>query len=185
MARRIVDEADRLTERVDESLAVGRERTVPDARRFDPEEPLLEAVDDWGPRLEDAGVKLVADLHPTDPVTGDPAAIRDAVACLLDNALKYHDPNKPQKMAWLTLQQEGKNVVIEVTDNGIGVPPEMRAAIFDRFVRVEGPNRGLSGGHGLGLAQVAEIARLHGGTVACTDGVDGGARFTLRLPAHQ
>jgi len=185
MARRIVDEADRLTARVDEILSVGRERTVPNPRKFDPEEPLLEAIDDWGPRLEDAGVKLIADLNPTDSVLGDAAALRDAVACLLDNGLKYHDERKAEPTVWLTLGQDGKHIVVDVADNGIGVPTAMRKAIFERFVRVEGPNRGAAGGHGLGLAQVAEIARMHKGTVECTPGVDGGARFTLRLPAHQ
>ncbi len=185
MAGRITDEADRLTARVDEILSVGRERTIPDPRPFDPEEPLLEAIDSWGPRLETAGVTLEADLHPTDTVLGDADALRDAVGCLLDNALKYRDEARPDPRVWLTLRQEGGHVEVEVLDNGIGVPEKLRRTIFDRFTRVEGPNRGRAGGHGLGLAQVAEIVRMHKGAVSCTDGVDGGARFTLRLPAMQ
>jgi len=185
MARRITDEADRLTARVDEILAVGRARRMPEPTEFDPEEPLLEAIDTWGPRLETAGVKLVADLHPTDTLMGDPEAIRDAVGCLLDNALKYHDEAKAEPKVWLTLHQDGQNLVIDVADDGIGVPADLRASIFERFVRVEGPNRGRAGGHGLGLSQVAEIAAMHGGSVRCTEGEDGGARFTLRLPANK
>ncbi len=184
-ANRIIAEADRLTARVDQVLAVARTRTIPRPEPFDPEEALLAAVDDWGPRLEEGGVKLLADLHPTDPVVGDAQAIQDAVACLLDNALKYKRDDRPDPMVWLLAAQQGRWVEISVTDNGLGVPPEMRESIFERFVRVEGPNRGMAGGHGLGLSQVLEIVEAHGGTVACTEGVDGGARFTLRIPAER
>ncbi|MBW2253944.1 MAG: HAMP domain-containing histidine kinase [Deltaproteobacteria bacterium] len=185
MAGRIMNEADRLTTRVDEILAVGRRRALPNPKAFDPEEALLEAIDQWGPRMQSAGVTLSADLHPTAEILGDQESVRDAVGCLLDNALKYREESGEDGHVWLTLEQEGKQVVIEVTDNGIGVPEDIREAIFERFVRVEGPNRGRSGGHGLGLAQVGEIARMHKGTVKCTEGVEGGARFTLRLPALQ
>lgn len=184
MASAIQREADRLTERVNEILAVAKERTVREPVAFDPEEPLLAAVDLWGPRLERAGVHFEADLEPTDELFGDPDALRDAVSCLLDNALKYRDEERDDPSVWLTLTQEGPRIRIEVVDNGLGVPAPQRASVFERFVRVEGPNRGKAGGHGLGLAQVAEIARAHDGTVRCTDGVDGGARFTIELPAR-
>lgn len=183
MARSIVREADRLAQRVEEILAVAKERKLPDPEPFDPEEPLLEAIDDWGPRLEHAGVRLEADLHATDQVLGDATAIRDAVACLLDNALKYRNTASAEPRVWLKLEQLGRDVLIDVLDNGLGVPPDMRDAIFDQFVRVEGPNRGFAGGHGLGLAQVREIVEAHRGTVRCEEGVDGGTRFVIALPA--
>lgn len=181
MARSIVREADNLTQRVNEILSVTRERKLRQPEPFDPEEPLFEAIDQWGPRLEVAGVGFEADLQPTDEVLGDSEAIRDAVACLLDNALKYRREDVDARV-WLSSEQRGNRVVLSVTDNGLGVPPPMRAAIFDRFVRVEGDNRGKAGGHGLGLAQVAQIAEAHGGTVRCVDGIDGGARFEIELP---
>ena len=184
MARRIVDEADRLKSRVDEVLSVAQQRTIPSPAIYDPEEAVLEAIDQWGPRLEDAGVRLHADLHPTDEVLGDMAALRDAVGCLLDNALKYRHPTRDAQV-WLELHQEGRQVVIEVADNGIGVPKPMRRSIFQRFVRVEGPNRGKAGGHGLGLNQVREIVEAHEGTVVCLDGMGGGARFVIRVPAQR
>ena len=183
MARRIMDEADKLTQRVDEVLAVARERTIPDPVVFDPEEVLYEVIDQWGPRYEDAGVTFVAELDPTEMVKGDPVALRDAVSCLVDNALKYRREDHPTPKVWLRLHEEGRRVFVEVSDNGMGVPKAMRRSIFERFVRVEGPNRGKAGGHGLGLAQVAEIVRAHKGSITCVDGVDGGARFVVSLPA--
>lgn len=182
MARRIQDEADRLRARVDEILSVSREDSLPHPVPFDPEEAVLEAIDAWAPRYEAAGVALHADLHATEEVNGDAAAVRDAVGCLLDNALKYRREDRADASVWLTLTPAGRCVEITVTDNGLGVPPKMRKAVFERFVRVEGPNRGMAGGHGLGLAQVARVARQHRGSVLCTEGVDGGARFVLRLP---
>ena len=64
----------------------------------------------------------------------------------------------------------------------VGVPAQERKNIFQRFIRVEGPHRGLSGGHGLGLAFVKETAQAHNGSVRCVDGLMGGAKFILRLP---
>ncbi len=183
MAARIVAEADRLTARVEEILDAARARTIPRPETFDPEEAAYEAIDQWGPRLEAAGMELRADLHPTAEVLGDPRALRDAIGCLLDNALKYRRADRDDARVELRLDQRGDTVRIEVADNGIGVPPAMRDAIFDRFVRVEGPNRGLAGGYGLGLAQVAEIVAAHRGRVWCEEGPEGGARFVIELPA--
>lgn len=183
MARSIVREADHLTHRVNEILAVTRERVVREPQPFDPEEPLYEAIDAWGPRLEQAGVVFEAELEPTDEVLGDAEALRDAVACLLDNALKYRRPDADPPTVSLTCVQVGQRVQIAVTDNGIGVPEAMRTQIFDRFVRVEGENRGAAGGHGLGLAQVAQIAAAHRGTARCEPVDGGGSRFVLDLPA--
>lgn len=184
-AQRIIDEADRLTARIDEVLSSTRERRIPDPVVFDLEETLYELIDVWGPRMEQHGVQLEADLDLAPEVKGDPQAARDAIGCLLDNALKYRDPDKPERLVRLSLSTDEaeRYAVVEVVDNGLGVPPKLRTEIFQQFVRVEGPNRGLSGGHGLGLAQVARTAEAHGGDVVCSEGVDGGARFTLRLAA--
>jgi signal transduction histidine kinase len=184
MANAIVRETDNLTARVNEILSVAKERTLRKPEPFDPEEALLEAIETWGPRFEAAGVRFTADLAPTDEVNGDMEAIRDATACLLDNALKYHRPDADPPTVELTLEQEGHTIRIAVADNGLGVPANMRSEIFDRFVRVEGPNRGKSGGHGLGLAQVADIVKGHRGRARCEEGIDGGSRFVLELPAH-
>ncbi|MCA9492651.1 MAG: HAMP domain-containing histidine kinase [Myxococcales bacterium] len=183
MARRIVQEADNLTRRVDEVLSVARERTIPSPKPFDVEELVYVLMEEWGPRYDDAGVTFSVDAAPTDPVLGDATAMRDAIACLLDNALKYRNEARPDPRVDLTLTQEGNQVVVAVTDNGLGVPKAMRRKVFDRFVRVEGPHRGKAGGHGLGLHQVKEIVVAHKGSVACLESPGGGASFVLRLPA--
>jgi len=181
LAERSVDEADRLTARVNEVRALSRTRELPTDQVFDVEEPMLDLVEQWAPRYDQAGVRFLADLAPVDPIKGDPVAIRDAVACLLDNALKYRREDIDSAV-WLNVREDGQHIEIEVLDNGIGVPRDQRKAIFERFVRVEGPNRGKAGGHGLGLGQVQDIVRKHHGTVRCETGVDGGSRFVVRLP---
>jgi signal transduction histidine kinase len=182
MAKRIVNESDRLTDRVEEILALSKSRTIPKPKRLDPEEPVMDAIMHWSPRMEANSVDFSADLELTGEVFGDVLSLRDAIACLLDNAIKYRREDISDSRVLLRLYEDEHMVIIEVSDNGIGVPADQREIIFDRFARVEGPNRGRSGGHGLGLAQVEEIVRAHNGQVQCSDGIDGGSCFTIRLP---
>ncbi len=73
--------------------------------------------------------------------------------------------------------------MVEVADDGPGIPPEMRAQIFDRFVRGDGPADTASGsGSGLGLAIVSAVATSHGGNVEVEEAPGGGALFRVRIP---
>jgi signal transduction histidine kinase len=80
-------------------------------------------------------------------------------------------------------RRDGDDVIVEVSDEGPGVPEEMRAQIFDRFVRGDGDRGGAGSGSGLGLAIVRAVAESLGGSVALDSGEAGGARFTVRIPA--
>jgi signal transduction histidine kinase len=76
---------------------------------------------------------------------------------------------------------DSEAAVLEVSDNGPGIPNELHERIFERFVRA--PNEvTASGGSGLGLAIVGAVAEAHGGSVKLTDSPDGGARFVVRIP---
>jgi signal transduction histidine kinase len=75
-------------------------------------------------------------------------------------------------------------VILEIDDDGAGIPPESRAAIFERFTRLDGARDRRHGGAGLGLSIVHEIVTAHGGVVSADDSPLGGARFIVRLPAH-
>jgi len=180
-SRRILDESDRLTERVNQILEMGRARDPGRPELVELYDLLEELADEWEPRMEDAGVILERDLQPVT-LEADPLLLRDALACLLDNALKYRDEEHEDSGVWLSCGREGNKAVVVVADNGIGIPPEKRQVIFERFARVEGPNRGKAGGHGLGLAFVAEAVKNHRGRVEAKDGVDGGIRFVVKIP---
>jgi signal transduction histidine kinase len=126
------------------------------------------------------GATLEARIDETPEVEVDVELMQDAIGNLLDNALKYNRPG----IAGLCRIRTGftrRWVIIEVSDNGLGVPPDKRSLVFERFTRVEGPGRGKAGGHGLGLAFVADTATAHDGLVECVDGIDGGATFRIKL----
>ena len=99
---------------------------------------------------------------------------------LLDNAAR-HTPEGATIS--LRLSQQGDYAVVEVADDGPGIPAAMRTQIFDRFVRGEGPADTARGtGTGLGLAIVSAVASSHDGTVEVTDSPSGGALFRARIP---
>lgn len=180
-AQRIIHEADRLHARVDEVLIAAR-GAVPQAPvRADAAALLRELVETWRPRLDTVGGTITVEAPDALVILVKPPLLRDALTNLIDNALKYRHPDRPLRVH-ARLQADRRQVVFEIIDNGIGVPPALRHAVFERFRRVEGPGRGKSGGHGLGLAFVAEAARAHRGRAECKDGVEGGARFIFRFP---
>lgn len=111
-------------------------------------------------------------------VLGDPDRLRRAVANLVDNA-RVHAGRRVA----VTVRPEDGWAVIEVADDGPGVAPADRSAIFDRFVRADTARAREHGGAGLGLAIVTGIAHQHGGRVRCADpDALPGARFVVELP---
>jgi len=113
-------------------------------------------------------------------VEGSRDELHRMVLNLLDNAIRHTRPNACIE---LTLREEAGYAVVEVGDNGPGIPKKMRAQIFDRFVRGRGPSDTARGnGTGLGLSIVSAVAESHGGTVKATESKSGGALFTARIP---
>jgi signal transduction histidine kinase len=82
----------------------------------------------------------------------------------------------------VSVRRHGDRAVLEVSDRGPGVPPDMRERVFERFARGAG-DTAPSGGSGLGLAIVRAVTITHGGTVELGDAEGGGARFVVTLPA--
>ncbi|MDQ4071940.1 MAG: HAMP domain-containing histidine kinase [Actinomycetota bacterium] len=99
---------------------------------------------------------------------------------LLENAV-VHTP--PGTRVEATLSRDDATAVLDVRDDGPGVPFELRGRVFERFVRGDSDN-GARGGTGLGLAIVRAVAERHGGSVEVGVAPAGGARFTVRLPAR-
>jgi len=111
----------------------------------------------------------------------DPEALRNALDALLENAVKYTDPGDAVELA---AHADGAGgVVIEVSDSGIGVPPEALPHIFDRWARADGARTRERGGAGLGLAIVAAVARAHGGRCSVRS-LPHGTAFRLHLPVR-
>jgi len=84
------------------------------------------------------------------------------------------------------LRAEGRDAVVEVSDDGPGIPSGRREKIFERFVRGEGTaDTAVGGGSGLGLAIVRAVATSHGGSAEVGESAQGGALFRIRLPLRK
>jgi signal transduction histidine kinase len=177
---RILGEADRLQVRIDEVLRAAGRTGMSARELLAMDELVQEVLATWKPRLEQAGVELKTSLRPCPLTPIDKALLTDAVSNLIDNALKYRRTDRPSKL-WVATRATRSRCLVDVSDNGLGVPAKDRKAIFQPFTRVEQPGRGKAGGHGLGLSFVLEAAKSHGGTVECREGIDGGARFILTI----
>jgi signal transduction histidine kinase len=113
-------------------------------------------------------------------VEGSPDELHRMILNLLDNAAR-HTP--PRARIELRLAEADGEAVVEVADDGPGIPESMRTQIFDRFVRSEGPaDTANGGGTGLGLAIVSAVAASHGGSVEALEADSGGALFRAHIP---
>jgi PAS domain S-box-containing protein len=112
-------------------------------------------------------------------VDGDPARLSQIVMNLLSNAVKY----TPQGGKICALVKAGEEALIQVQDNGAGIPSEMLTRVFDLFARGDFGLERSPAGLGIGLTLVKRITELHGGRVeVASDGLGHGSTFTVRLP---
>lgn len=121
-------------------------------------------------RIDVAGVSAAR-------VFGDREKLQRLVRNLTDNAARH-----ASSAIRLAVREDDGDIVLEVDDDGPGVPPESRAVVFERFTRLDEARDREHGGAGLGLAIVAEIAAAHGGSTSVGDATLGGARFVVVLP---
>ncbi|HEX6661638.1 MAG TPA: stimulus-sensing domain-containing protein [Sphingomicrobium sp.] len=147
--------------------------------------PLIEQLAaSWENRREkgDATIAFARPRKSTAVVMGKPDRLARAINAIIDNAVSFSPPGGLVEIA---AARVGDEVRIRVDDEGPGVPPEAREAIFNRFhsIRPEGENFGRHSGLGLAIAQA--IVRGHDGEIDVQDRDDApsGARFTIRLPA--
>jgi signal transduction histidine kinase len=133
----------------------------------------------YEPLADENGLKLTLSIEDRLPVRGDRHLLSQALANLLDNALKYTQSGEVA----LAAHARGEVARVEVVDTGPGIPRDRREAVFDRFVRLEGSRS--TPGNGLGLSLVRAVARLHGGACWLEDnepGQDGGLRAVVTMP---
>jgi two-component system, OmpR family, sensor kinase len=177
--RRIEEEADRMGSLVDDMLLLARldqgrplERRPVDLTRI-----TRDAVDD---------ARAVAPNRPIDYspngaifVPGDEARLRQVLANLLQNANRHTPPDTPVHVQVVNGDGEA---VIEVADEGPGMPSDAASRVFERFWRSDPSRARASGGAGLGLAIVAAIADAHGGRAEVESEAGRGSTFRVHLP---
>jgi signal transduction histidine kinase len=141
--------------------------------------PLLAEIDElYGAVAEDAGVGLRLVTPPAVPLFGDKAMIQQAVANLVDNAVKFSPIG-----GTVTIDVSvGDAIRVAVCDNGMGIPATDRARATDRFFR--GETARSTPGSGLGLSLVLAVAQLHGGELRLEDN-EPGVRAVLTLPVSR
>ncbi|WP_255954811.1 sensor histidine kinase [Streptomyces odontomachi] len=114
-------------------------------------------------------VRVALDLVPDVLVDGSSDRLRRLVANLVDNAVRHATARVD-----VVLTIDSAQAVLEVVDDGPGIPPEHRTTIFDRFTRLDHARARDTGGSGLGLPIARDIARAHGGTLEVVPNVPGG-----------
>lgn len=173
-----------MTRLIDDLLDVSRIRLGKLRLRLGPvdvHQVLADALEINENAWQDAGHELVR-VIPDEPlrIRADQDRLEQVVSNLVNNAIKYTPDGGRIEV---TLGREGKNAVIRVSDNGIGIAPEKLEHVFELFTQVPREG-GDTVGLGIGLALVRQLVELHQGTViAESEGLGKGSRFTVRLPA--
>jgi len=142
---------------------------------------LQKAVGAWQTRAEEAGIQLSLDISPDLPsLMADPDLLSQVIYNLLDNAIKF-SPSKGVVgiRAWI----EGNELIIAVSDQGIGIPPDRLERVFESFYQVDGSSTRRFGGMGIGLPLCRRIIEIHGGRIwAESEGEGKGSTFYITLP---
>ncbi len=139
------------------------------------------AVETSSPLIEANGHAFTVTLPPTPVVVhADLTRLSQVFSNLLNNAAKYTEPGGH---IHLTVERQGNEVVVSVTDTGIGIPAHMLRGIFELFTQADRSPEQTHGGLGIGLSLVQQLVELHGGRVeARSDGEGTGSEFVVWLP---
>ena len=137
-----------------------------------------EAVDAFGERLRERGLKVDAQLAPAK-VFGDGDRLAQAFRNLLENSLRYTDPGGTLRVG---VKRDAGRVAVEFEDSAPGVAAQAMPHLFERFFRAEGSRNRAHGGAGLGLAIVRSIVEAHGGEIVARASQLGGLSILIALP---
>jgi heavy metal sensor kinase len=147
--------------------------------RFDLAQLAASTADQMYLLAEDKRIELTCAATQGVWVTGDRARLKQVVVNLLDNAIKYTTEGGAVTVSVSAIDSKA---VLEVADNGVGIPPEALPRIFDRFFRVDKARSRELGGAGLGLSIVKSICAAHHGRVEANSAPGQGSRFRVELP---
>ena len=139
-------------------------------------------IRDWKEKLAAKNLKVIVDLTPEAlTLHADGTRLEEVLYNLLDNAVKFSHENGE---IYLRATRLGSDMVLSVTDNGLGIGKEHLSRIFERFYRADKARSRELGGTGLGLAIVKHIAQLHGGRVEAESELGNGTTIRVILPAQ-
>jgi two-component system CheB/CheR fusion protein len=171
----------RLVDDLLEFTRIGAGKIALDRREVAIQDVLRESVEDVRPLIDERH-HAIESIFPAEPLplVADASRLRQVFVNLLTNAAKYTPPGGRIS---LRATLEGREVVVRVSDNGVGIPQEMLPRIFDLFTQVETTRPLSRGGLGIGLALVKDLVAMHGGIVQVrSEGTGKGSEFVVRLP---
>jgi heavy metal sensor kinase len=178
----LLEEVERLTRIVEQLFALSRldaGEAQSEWVQFDLAELAVTTAEQMSLLAEDKGIAVTCDATQRVMVDGDRARLKQVVVNLLDNAIKY---TSAKGEIHLRVAVINGHAVLEVSDNGIGIPPDALPHVFDRFFRVDKARTRDPGGAGLGLAIVKSISTAHGAQVEVESGNGLGSRFRVKFP---
>ena len=178
----INQEIDRLSAIVGDLLTIVRFDSRSEKLQMEPialDELLFDTLSRLSPVANRAGIALEPSCDELCFVNGDPIKLQQVIYNLCDNAVKYTPRGGT---VWVRLYTEAGRAVIEVKDNGIGIPKESIPHIFERFYRVDKARSRSTGGTGLGLSIVQSMVHLHGGDIEVESEEGVGTTFRVYLP---
>ena len=181
-ARRIAEEAGRLSSTADDLLNVSRIESgavEPEMEELEVLSLVEEIRGYFAPRATTTGHRLVVDAAAGLRAVADPEKLRDALVNLVDNALKY-SPGGGTVL--VTVKALGPELRIAVSDEGIGIPQDELPKVFERFRRVPRADTASIRGTGLGLYIVSSYVQSMGGSVSAESKTGCGSTFTVTLP---
>jgi signal transduction histidine kinase len=182
--RKIHESIEAMTQLVDNLLDLGRiEAGVGlNLEAVNIESVLQDVAGAYQAQAANKRISLLADIPGgMRPIEADLTLLRQAVANLVDNAIKYTQPGG--RVTLHARQHDGRQV-ISIEDSGVGIAPTDQARLFEKFYRARRSETLREKGSGLGLAIVKSVAEQHGGRVTVESRLGVGSTFTLELPAR-
>ena len=180
----VVQETEHMSGIIDQLLALARADTTNERVAFeevDLVELLVEVGSNASVLCREKGLKFEMGKMEDVVVRGERSKLKEMFLNLVDNAVRYTPEGRNIS---ISLRRDNRMAVVDVSDTGIGIPPDDLPHIFERFYRVDKARSRAEGGSGLGLAICKNIAQAHGGKVEVESRVGEGSTFSVWLPAN-
>lgn len=183
LGKTINDETQRLSQQIEKVLQMSileKESSALKLKEIDVNELVVKVTSNFMIKVKDKGGDIETTLNAIYPfIMADEVHFTNIIYNLMDNALKYTEAI-PHLI--VNTDEDEKHVIITVKDNGIGIKPEDKEKIFDKFFRVSTGNVHNVKGFGLGLAYVKKVVSDHKGTITCDSEFGVGTTFTISIP---
>ncbi len=181
-----IEECDQLLQTFNALLSIAQAESGQMRQALQPldlNDTLTDVVELYEPLVEEAGGSLKLESNPGLKIRGDRQLVAQALNNLIDNAMKYGESGNGKSTDVLVRGRiDGENVIVEVSDHGVGINENDRGRVLDRFVRLDESRS--KPGNGLGLSLVASVMTLHSGLLQLEDNKPG-LRAILRLPLYR